>query len=156
MSRENKRRKYAHQKRESNKSHSKQTVSRVLILVLIGSVLICSGIAVYYKLPQTNEVQRIDQKEGQVPADLVCMVFDSYKGVKQIPVDVGGVIYYGCCEGCVQKIKYNLNNVRYATDPMSKKQVDKGKAFIALNPKGKGSVLYFESEENYKNYIKNR
>ena len=35
----------------------------------------------------------------------VCMVNDRHFGVKQIPVDVDGKIYYGCCASCKGKLK---------------------------------------------------
>ena len=92
-------------------------------------------------------------KEG-LPKDLVCMVNNAYMGgKKQFPVPFEEKMYYGCCEMCVKTIK-NQRDVRYATDPLTGKEVDKSKAFIALKPGGSnGDVLYFASEENYQQFI---
>mgnify|MGYP004405004813 CR=1 FL=1 len=82
-----------------------------------------------------------------LPANQVCMINDAYMGKDQIPVPVGDKVYYGCCEGCVDKLT-NLVETRYAIDPLTGQRVDKANAFIVRNPKG-GSVWYFASKENY-------
>ena len=42
---------------------------------------------------------------SRVPdANLVCMVNDRYMGVEQIPVQVEGRTYYGCCEMCKTRL----------------------------------------------------
>lgn len=91
--------------------------------------------------------------EEGLPKDLVCMVNNAYMGKKQFPVPFEEKMYYGCCEMCVNTIK-NTREVRYAKDPVTGQEVDKSKAFIALKPGGSnGDVLYFASEDNYKQYI---
>ncbi|HSJ68205.1 MAG TPA: hypothetical protein VK921_11040 [Anditalea sp.] len=86
--------------------------------------------------------------------ELVCMVNNAYMGKKQFPVEFGNKLYYGCCEMCVNTIQKD-QNVRKAKDPVSGKDVDKSEAFIALEPGNQyGGVLYFESEANYKKYLK--
>lgn len=90
--------------------------------------------------------------EDGLPKDLVCMVNNAFMGKKQYPVAFEDKMYYGCCEMCVKTIK-NQREVRYATDPVTGKEVDKSKAFIALKPGGaNGDVLYFASEATYKQY----
>lgn len=91
---------------------------------------------------------------GKVETSYVCFVNNKYMGKEQIPVDVGGKVYYGCCMGCVGKLKNN-RALRYAKDPLSGKEVDKAKAYIVTKPGGSGEVLYFESKENYNKYAKN-
>ena len=49
-----------------------------------------------------------------VSNEKVCMVNDRYMYVDQMPVEVDGITYYGCCENCVIKIQQNINDVRYA------------------------------------------
>jgi YHS domain-containing protein len=86
---------------------------------------------------------------SRVSAEHVCMVNDTRFHAPQIPVQVAGKTYYGCCAMC----KGRLNNdpvVRSAVDPVSGKPVDKATAVIAAMPNGK--VLYFESERNLKAY----
>lgn len=80
------------------------------------------------------------------------MVNNAYMGKKQMPVQFEDKTYYGCCEMCVASIKNN-RKARYAIDPVTGQEVDKALAFIALKPGAlNGDVLYFESEESYKQY----
>lgn len=94
-------------------------------------------------------------KTAQLKSSYVCYVNDRFMGSEQIPVAVDGKTYYGCCGGCVEKLKKNLANVRFAKDPLTGANVDKATAFIVLKPHANGAVLYFESEENYKKYSDN-
>ena len=70
-------------------------------------------------------------------------------GSVQLPVEVDGKNYYGCCGGCVGKI-VNNRSIRTGKDPVSGAEVDKATAVIGVE-KG-GGVLYFESEETFKEY----
>ncbi|AVR44293.1 hypothetical protein C7S20_02925 [Christiangramia fulva] len=88
----------------------------------------------------------------QVSSELVCMVNDAYMGKPQIPVEVNGKMYYGCCNMCVEALN-NKESARQTTDLATGKKVDKSQAFIVLlNQQGK--VAYFESEETYKGFLK--
>lgn len=92
------------------------------------------------------------QKDRHVPTDEVCMVNDMHMGKKQMEVPFEGKIYYGCCAMCVERIPKD-ESVRKATDPFTSKKIDKASAYIiSLNEKG--NVAYFESEENYKKFIR--
>lgn len=79
-----------------------------------------------------------------VPPNEICMVNNSVMGETQIPVLVEGKTYYGCCEGCVGRLKDD-RSLRYAKDPVTGNEVDKATAFII--PGEKGNALYFESME---------
>lgn len=79
----------------------------------------------------------------------VCMVTNRVFEKDQIPVQVEGRTYYGCCEGCKQTLAKNPA-ARTAVDPVSGKPVDKARAVIGAAPDG--SVLYFENEANLKKY----
>jgi hypothetical protein len=96
-------------------------------------------------------------KESKLKSSLVCFVNNKFMGIDQIPVEVDSKTYYGCCPDCVVKIKQNLNDVRFALDPLTETKVDKALAYIVLDPKGNGNqdVLYFETEQNHLNYINN-
>jgi YHS domain-containing protein len=87
-----------------------------------------------------------------VTNELVCMVNDAYMSKPQIPVPVNGRTYYGCCQMCVGTLNNN-ETARTATDPFSKKPIDKTEAYIVLM-KEEGDVAYFESKENYLKYKK--
>ncbi len=98
----------------------------------------------------------LDVGKAQLKNNLVCMVNNKYFGTEQIPVVAEGKTYYGCCQGCVGSIQNN-RSVRYARDPYSGVEVDKASAFIVKKPNSaKQEVLYFESKENYKRYLKTR
>ena len=81
----------------------------------------------------------------------VCMVNNQYMGKPQIPVEVSGKTYYGCCEMCKGKL-LNDATARTAIDPASKREVDKASAVIAKNDAG--DVLYFENEANFATYLR--
>lgn len=76
---------------------------------------------------------------------LVCMVNDRYMGKAQIPVEVEGKTYYGCCKMCEQRLAQDVA-IRSAVDPVSGKTVDKAKAVIGRA--SNDDVLYFESQAN--------
>ena len=85
----------------------------------------------------------------QVEAKYVCMMNNQRFEKEMIAVEVDGVIYYGCCEGCKAQLRDKAEN-RVAVDPVSGKKVDKAKAVIGADHEGK--VFYFENAENLKKY----
>ena len=85
-----------------------------------------------------------------VDTKTVCMVNDRAMGKEQIPVEVGGKTYYGCCKMCVGNLT-NKREYRYSTDPVSGNEVDKAAAYIVQKPNGE--VFYFESPENAKKHM---
>ena len=89
-----------------------------------------------------------------VPNDKVCMVNDRFMGVEQIPIDVEGTTYYGCCQGCVDKLQKNIDNVRFGSNPINDVKVDKANAVI-VQDKSKGSVYYFASKQDAQSFINN-
>ncbi len=128
--------------------------------------ILLTGILVFTLIVSCNNQKKLDKstnievkksteklnKQVKLESSLVCYVNNSYMGKEQIPVEVDGKIYYGCCEGCVDKLK-NIRETRYALDPLNGSEVDKAEAYIVLKPNGNGEVLYFESEENYIKYF---
>ncbi|QSQ14581.1 hypothetical protein [Myxococcus landrumensis] len=82
---------------------------------------------------------------------LVCMVNNQLMGKPQIPVEVGGQTYYGCCEMCKERLAKDAA-ARTATDPVSQKSVDKAKAVIGITHDG--NAIYFENEETFSTYSK--
>lgn len=84
-----------------------------------------------------------------VPNKDVCMVTNMHFQRPQIPIQVDGKTYYGCCQNCKKTLGEDPS-ARVAEDPVSKKPVDKATAVIAVLEDG--SVLYFENKENVKNY----
>ncbi len=82
----------------------------------------------------------------------VCMVTNMLFPKAQIPVEVAGKTYYGCCQNCKKTLTEDAA-ARTAEDPVSHKPVDKATATIAVLEDG--SVLYFENKENVKKYKAN-
>jgi YHS domain-containing protein len=84
-------------------------------------------------------------------ASSVCMVRNHVMGRPQIPVVVDGHTYYGCCEGCKQRLLRDPN-VRAAIDPLTRNPVDKAQAVVAVD--GRGGLLYFENQANFRAYAR--
>ncbi len=99
-------------------------------------------------MPSSAETSVIYKKGDAVPSELVCMVNNEYMGRKQMEVPFEGRMYYGCCNMCVERIPTDPS-VRQATDPYSKKTIDKSTAYIVLIG-DRGEVVYFENEASYK------
>lgn len=87
----------------------------------------------------------------QVETKKVCMVNNQVFDKDQIPVQVEGKTYYGCCEMCKERLANDVA-ARTAVDPVTGKKVDKATAVIAAMEDGK--VLYFESQETLAKYQK--
>ena len=86
----------------------------------------------------TGPLTKVDPK-------MVCMVNEMAMGKEQIPVEVDGKTYYGCCEMCKTALAKDASK-RTAVDPISGKSVDKATAVIGAQDDGR--VFYFENEEN--------
>lgn len=103
---------------------------------------------------QKEKVVTITKKSAKLKSSEVCYVNNAFMRSEQIPVIVDGKTYYGCCQGCVSKLKNNLNGVRFDVDPLTGEKVDKATAYIVLKPNSNSDVLYFASEKNYNKFIK--
>lgn len=79
----------------------------------------------------------------------VCMVNDQYMGRPQIPVEVEGRTYFGCCPACKEKLEQQPA-MRTAQDPVTGEPVDKAKAIIVQD--STGNVLYFASEDTLRRF----
>lgn len=116
------------------------------------------GMGADYRLLELTDLktkhgaQRGEAESGltRVETKFVCMMNNRLFEKEQIPVEVGGQMYYGCCEGCKKSLQQNAG-LRSAIDPVSQKQVDKATALIGA--RGDGTVLYFESEDTMKSYL---
>ena len=61
----------------------------------------------------TSENTIASKKEAKLKSSLVCFVNNKFMGIDQIPVEVEGKTYYGCCQDCVAKI----NNIPVIENP---------------------------------------
>ncbi len=85
----------------------------------------------------------------RVETKTVCMINEQAMGKDQIPVEIDGKTYYGCCEMCKERLAKDAE-ARTGVDPVTGKKVDKATAVIVAQTDG--SVLYFESEETLAKY----
>ncbi len=79
----------------------------------------------------------------------ICMVNNKLFDKVQIPTEVNGKTYYGCCSMCKAKLEKS-QELREAIDPVSGVIVDKASAIIGTSPEG--VAYYFENEENMKQF----
>lgn len=86
-----------------------------------------------------------------VPTEKVCMVTNMVFPRPQIPVEVKGKTYYGCCENCKKTLSEDAQ-ARQAVDPVTGKKIDKATAQIAA--RSDGSVVYFESKKTFEQFNK--
>lgn len=84
-----------------------------------------------------------------IKQEYVCMVNNAAFDKPQIPVDVNGKTYYGCCPMCKERLTKDVS-ARTAIDPVSGKSVDKAEAVIGKATDG--SVYYFENKDNLGRY----
>lgn len=90
-------------------------------------------------------------KLTKVETKTVCMINEHAMGKDQIPVEIEGKTYYGCCEMCKKALAADAAK-RSAVDPVTGKKVDKATAVIAAQEDGR--VFYFESDETLAKYNK--
>ena len=127
-----------------NEYPSLKTLSLISIsFVMFMLVVTASSIA------EDNNMQQTSASLSEVEHQYVCMVNDQLFVKEQIPVELEGKTYYGCCEMCKEKIKTDAAS-RESVDPVSGKKIDKSDSVIGAAPDG--SVYYFESEENLQKY----
>ncbi len=94
--------------------------------------------------PVTPALKKVETKK-------VCMINNQVFEKDQIPIQVQGRTYYGCCEMCKERLAQDAGS-RTAVDPVTGKKVDKAAAVIAA--KADGNVLYFENGATFARYVK--
>ena len=88
----------------------------------------------------------------EVKGQQICMYRNKLNVGPSIPVLIDGETYYGCCQGCADKLTQNYQDSQYGEDKFSHHRIKKTKAFIVLQKKSNGKVNYFESEENFNHF----
>lgn len=81
----------------------------------------------------------------------VCMVTNQFMGKPQIPVEVEGKTYFGCCPMCKGRLETEPET-RSATDPVTGEAIDKATAVLAQDEGG--AILYFASEQTFQAYMR--
>ena len=116
---------------------NKYPALKLFVLSFIAVALFMTGSVIADQAPESS----LKEVEGKK----VCMITNQLFIKDQIPVELEGKTYYGCCEMCEAKLK-NTPESRVGIDPVSGNKVDKSEAVIGAAPDG--SVYYFESQEN--------
>jgi len=111
--------------------------------VFCAFVLLVAGLVSAAHAGETSPVLK------RVEAKKVCMVNNQVFEKDQIPVEVAGKTYYGCCAMCKERLSKDAE-ARTGVDPVTGKKVDKATAVIVAQTDG--SVLYFESEKTLEQY----
>jgi YHS domain-containing protein len=137
----------------------KSRVIAVSIFALITSAFIgCGSPSRVSSTPPAGAKAELPQPPRQaggeaalqvVDAKYVCMINNQRFSKVQIPVEVEGRTYYGCCEMCKGRLGGDPTS-RVAVDPVSGKEVDKAGAVIGAD--ADGAAFYFENAENLKRY----
>ena len=74
------------------------------------------------------------------------MINEHAMGKDQIPIEIEGRTYYGCCDMCKKALAADAAKRVADRSGVSGKQVDKATAVIASQEDGR--VFYFENEAN--------
>lgn len=128
----------------------------VKVLTILGFILIAS-----MPFSERTMADKSSQDAGygqsksalsEIESKYVCMINNQSFDKEQIPIEIDGKTYYGCCQMCEAKLKGDPSS-RMAVDPISGKEVDKATAVIGTTPDG--AVYYFESEKNLKAFNDN-
>lgn len=126
-------------------------MNRIIPIILFGLFIVIG--APLYTSNAASLKEAAKQSIEPIKHSEVCMVQNRYGIMKMIPVEIDGKMYYGCCQGCVGKLKFRPE-VRFDKDPVSGKKVDKSAAFIIGNPDG--TVTYFESRETAEKFLSSK
>ena len=122
-------------------NHLRRAILAGLVLLLLPGLALAS---------ETETADDADAALRTVPAVKVCMVNDQLFERDQIPVEVDGKTYYGCCEMCKERLAKD-REIRFSADPVTGNVVDKAIAVMAADRSG--AILYFESEETMQQYL---
>lgn len=115
---------------------------KIFFLAIFAALYTFPALAVDTTAPVTDWLKPVE-------ASKVCMVNNKAFDKDQIPVEVDGKTYYGCCPMCKDMLGKDVTK-RMATDPISSKEVDKSTAVIGADLEG--NVHYFENENNLKEF----
>src|SRR3990167_5810366 len=113
------------------------TMWKLSLVFVVSAVLGAAAIELPAGMTRVTDVSR------------VCMVNDQFMGKAQIPVEVAGKTYFGCCPMCKDRLTMEPGT-RVGLDPVTGKAVDKAAAVIVQDSTGK--VRYFASEDTLRQW----
>jgi len=150
-----KRRKLSKKEQRALQQVKEKKEKRILAMVGVGVLLIIVGFYAVNLFAAYKKENAYKQYTGQhVPSEVVCMVSDMIKDKPVEAYTINNEIYRGCCSKCEYKLRNNIDNTQFATDPFSGKTVRKSRAYIVLEPNVGNVVSYFETEDNYNEFLK--
>lgn len=130
----------------------------VFTIILFSGAFAWMGYNIYHQ--ETEEQIALEKYKARFPEPgkvidhkVVCMASNVYMGSEQLEVIINGKTYYSCSQRCTNLLQSG-DHVRLATDPFSKKTLDKANAFISMSSDSVGTILYFELDKNLKQYLK--
>jgi len=124
------------------------------ISLAVNSIRVLSILLVIMALTHIPQVSAEKPNEGSLDnqsaisstePQYVCMLNNHSYDKEQIPIEIEGKTYYGCCSMCEGQLRADPST-RSAIDPVSGNKVDKATSVIGSEPNGK--VYYFENQEN--------
>lgn len=146
------------QKGKKKKDNGYGIFMTVFTIILFSGAFAWMGYNIYHQ--ETEEQIALEKYKARFPEpgkvidhNIVCMASNVYMGNEQLEVIINGKTYYSCSPHCSNQLQSG-DHVRLATDPFSKKTVDKADAFISMSPDSVGTILYFDSDESLKQYSK--
>lgn len=141
-------------KTKSNDPAGLWSISEKRVFIGIGLFfLIVTVISFLVSFLEDNANQNLlrSYENQEVPHNKVCSVGNEIKFDRLNPLVIEDKTYWICCDRCKARLENNINT-RFATDPFSKKRINKADAAIIQNSKSKRMVLYFESIDNFLKY----
>ena len=148
-------------KKDSKKPKKKreEIFINVFVIILFGGAFIWMGINVFNETTAEKKTQdaylaSLPNVKDTIAHSKICMVDNIYQGdYPSIPISINNRTYYGCSQKANRDLT-SIDSLRVAIDPISKAEVDKAKAIIAIHPNKDGKVMYFGSKETYDQYLK--
>lgn len=140
------------------KQRANDWAKNTIVLVVFGGALILfayMSMQVDSKegIANDNYLASLPAQQDTIAHDKICMVDNIYQANSPtILLTVSNRSYYSCSAKATQELA-TKPNIRQAVDPITKNQIDKATAVIALHPKRDGTVLYFESEKTFNQYL---
>lgn len=115
------------------------TIIALILVSIVGVKAMNSG------SEENKSAEKNTPELKQVESKYVCMVTDRLFNKEQIPVEVEGKTYYGCCDMCKGRLA-NDSDIRKGTDPLTENKVDKAQSVKAAD--SNGQIFYFEDKQN--------
>lgn len=142
--------------KEVFKSNLNWTRKEKRVLLGIGGFIFALVIGFFgYLFYLQNSVNKaFDSQEGkEIQHSRVCMVNGDIKLHSVRSVTVNGKTYWGCCQHCISLLRYNTAQVRFTTDPVTGKKINKADAVIFPDPHNSRRAMFFQSDSTYEQYV---